>query len=499
MMKRLTFALLLGTSAAFGQGRTTEDIMTRLQTAEAENPAMQPVWDTIERMVQDGQRSMLRDIWMREISGIGGGDSVALDAIEAHLQAELAENRASALAELLVHDLNGDGEITLEEQNRAEADGQLRPHVLRRVDTNEDGVITLPEMLADAERRVGPAEYDFAAALLHFDLDGNGSVDATEVADVLAALTETYLPHAAAAGCGAPPPEPGEQLIVLGAYEGAALSTVHLGDPNEETQVAEIVIEPGTAPLYLFVNAYEQIIWQITGATDRVSRMVVQDRGLSGVTGLAADRVQFVADCLDDGWNIEGATGTLAYRDAERVFGRGPDGLMGRYTVGALALPSGRDSVNQGDGNGRDVLILDGLRYELTPEGPRLLDTPESLAPNGDVPGVAQTRDSLNRFHPFGLRAVDPAEVVTSGQPAEYDVLPAEAGLLQLLVSGQMQYTPDGRYRIAEPIARFPAGLYGAHGVRFIIAEGVPLPEGSPGHSSVIDAATGECLTHSCR
>jgi hypothetical protein len=41
---------------------------------------------------------------------------------------------------------------------------------------------------------------------------------------------------------------------------------------------------------------------------------------------------------------------------------------------------------------------------------------------------------------------------------------------------------------------RFPAGLHGAHLVRFRIQKGVAMPEGDPGHSCVIVEETGMAL-----
>lgn len=41
---------------------------------------------------------------------------------------------------------------------------------------------------------------------------------------------------------------------------------------------------------------------------------------------------------------------------------------------------------------------------------------------------------------------------------------------------------------------RFPAGLAGAHSVKFLLLRGVPKPDGNPGHSTVISEETGEAL-----
>lgn len=54
-----------------------------------------------------------------------------------------------------------------------------------------------------------------------------------------------------------------------------------------------------------------------------------------------------------------------------------------------------------------------------------------------------------------------------------------------------------GAYVVLAPM-RYPAGLYGAHSVTFIISEGVPRPEGNPGHSAVLDMNFGTCSGALC-
>ena len=81
-----------------------------------------------------------------------------------------------------------------------------------------------------------------------------------------------------------------------------------------------------------------------------------------------------------------------------------------------------------------------------------------------------------------------------------YDVLPAEAGLIQLVEAGALTFVPEeAGYLINGPIPRIPAGLDGAHSVKFGLAEGVEKPKGTFNHSSLFDAATGECLEGQCK
>lgn len=45
---------------------------------------------------------------------------------------------------------------------------------------------------------------------------------------------------------------------------------------------------------------------------------------------------------------------------------------------------------------------------------------------------------------------------------------------------------------------RIPPGLSGAHAVVFVVQEGAPLPKGDPGHSPVLDMASGACRGAIC-
>jgi hypothetical protein len=100
------------------------------------------------------------------------------------------------------------------------------------------------------------------------------------------------------------------------------------------------------------------------------------------------------------------------------------------------------------------------------------------------------------RFNPGGIVEIDPAGVVSSMPAEPYEVLPHGFGLAQLVATGALeprggQFFFDGYFYIASAIPRFPAGLYGAHSVTFVLGSGVPLPAGSPGHSCVISEETG--------
>lgn len=260
------------------------------------------------------------------------------------------------------------------------------------------------------------------------------------------------------------PPAGRAKVVVFGVYQGQSLSTVALGSRNEVTGFMDVVIEPGPEPLFVVLNAYGRIIWRFSGSLERVQNVVLveggSDRGANHRGGMVAERgdgaayggvVGLPADVLSSAeknscFNLFYKPGSRLdawVRDTvTRAAGKAPDVVAGHYDLAAVRLPSGLG---------------------------------------------ARARESFPTAssYPAGLTFVDPREVVSQLTPIAYDVLPQEAGLLQLINAGALRSSDRG-YKVVRPIARFPAGLTGGHAVNFIIARGVPLPGGDPGHSCVL-------------
>ncbi|WP_413872905.1 hypothetical protein [Albidovulum sp.] len=422
-------------------------------------------------------------------------------------EVEGAQIVAQLVTPYLGLDLDGDGLVAVAEIDRAlpvlEPLPQAEAAMLRSTgDGDGDGRISPAELRAFVVARM-PGVLDQRRRniddLLAMDLDRDGATTAEEVVRVMRAFASATAerpdlpvePANVAPGRDCRPPLPGKtaEILLVSGYEGAALSNIAVAGPDQETTAARLVIEPGERPLYIVVSAYEAMLWQIEGATERVERIVVQPRRAAagpgaGVTGLPEERVSFVpagacfepfheaANGIKANWVRQALAGPL---------GRAADGVVASYTLGFTALPSGRDVTPppaprpvQKDALGRPVFTVD-------------MNAPDVL---------------MRRFHPAGLSTVDPAAVIAPEKVSAYDVLPQEAGLGQLLETGALVPAREdlgrglGRaFIIRKPIARFPAGLAGAHSVTFILGKGVAMPAGDPGHSAVLDEETGACLS----
>lgn len=431
-------------------------------------------------------------------------DGDGLDAGDVKLYRDIARAgmRGSAIGSALGRDLDGDFKVTRAELERASRgeeamrDREVQAQ-LGRLDANGDEIITLAEMAASASVRGRPDD-DRLDRLLALDPNRDGRLTAPELSGLVAQRfaavdqdedglisAEEYAPIAdrvrqirmeqSLLRCVLPSVPAGARLIVYGGYEGDSVSSAVIGGPDEETNLIDVVIEPGSTPLYIVLASYESMLWRVRGATQRVAQVVVSSsqadpRGISasGVAGLPRSKVAIAEPRCpgyfkgDGGQEQEAAEAVV-----RRATGRKPDAMFGSYSVRAVALPSG---------------TLTKAERDKAPV-PRGFD-------------AAMWREAV-RFWPGGLVAVDPRQVVARTRVKRYRVLPSQMGLAQLLGSGAIQRTANGRaLRIVRPIPHLPPSMGGAHSATLILAEGVKMPPGNPVHACILNEE-GVALTNS--
>jgi hypothetical protein len=484
-----------------------------------------------------------------------------------------AQNRANLISQILRNDLDGDGRVTRAEVEASHAQEANRPLfsagisvdptpeqralILKQVieremkaDKDGDGVITWAEMLAYAnENSKRTTSYTPPQAVpLFLDANGDGTVSKAEFTALIdrafdaadtnhdgklsqeerAALLakssdlrraemeadrvrrEQRQAQSLIAKCGLPKINADAKVVLVGVYEGQGLSTVALGGDDASATVARVTVEDGSSPVALVLASYSPMVWLIDGNVRRVSQVIasadsdaLQAGDLKtprvGVVGVPRDRVTVAAsvDCLHRPSSPR--DGTLSEADAQRfavMTGRRADVFVGAYDLARVSIPSGTID--------KDTPL------------------PGAISPKGNGPS-AEVWPILLRFNPKGLIDIDPAKVVARAKPTRYAVMPAEAGLIQLIENGSLEITgyateiqvgnttvqmgggDDGvrgatagglqTRRVANGFLikrqiTFPAGLNGAHSVKFVLPKGVPEPLGSPGHSEVIREAS---------
>jgi len=461
--------------------------------------------------------------------------------IDLHTLMEGIQIRTQAITMVMRYDLDGDGFVTEDEIRRgmsyeqrsqlglAASNKQQPPTVVAKqidnmvrtivaLDADRDGRVSIAEaakygttgrqsgqaararqfLLLDTSSRGALSLTDYQAAgetlFRQIDADADGVVSQQELND--------YRTRAERAGCEMPAASEKAKVVLLSSYETEALSSVTLGSQDNVVHAGRVVVEAGTEPLYVAIASYSPTIWQFSGAVERVERLVltssrtgpnngdINQRSLVGATGIPQERVSFFSksNCLTYFSETPTSASLQTVAAVRKGAGKAPEMVAAKYSVASFTVPSGAIEALGNKGNG--PLIIEKTQGTL-----RVVGDASNVIVQA---GPSRAKDELYRFSPGGVLEIDPKMVVGSQPAARYEVLPQQAGLVQLLASGALRQNSASEYIVREKI-RFPAGLYGAHSVTFLIMKGTAYPDGDPGHSCVIMEESGEKKGGACR
>jgi hypothetical protein len=481
-----------------------------------ESVVVSPALARVLQRQQDVLPQLISELFRIAPSGQLNEESLAFT-----VKSQRAQNRAQRLREALVYDLNGDLAIDHEEAQ------QLRAYVVGRdlqrfetmfavADTDGDGVISVDELGLFGAHGLDEITVDQLDRydLLQMDVNDDGVITVQDLVAMVAYLeADTTLAdptivrtrETSSIPCELPTPSQEAEFIFLTTRGGSSLSSVTIAGLDKETEVMSIFIEEGEQPIFLVSSIDRTTIVVFWGATERVEHYVgAYRRDGIGIVGLDPAKTTLVpsAGCVPT-YVSNGDSGgaRMAAVRLEQKIGDEVDRLVAASSIGHVALPSGelRRTIQ--------IPSADQRPRERPLAIQRVTENGIETVPVAPMDEAAQAVvPSLMRFSESGITFVPASLVEASSEVLEYDVMPREAGLLQLVTAGKLEATTSGRsgqaaYRIVAPIPRFPAGLSGSHSVMFFLAEGVPMPAGSPAHSPVFLEETGECLGNSvlCR
>ncbi len=364
------------------------------------------------------------------------------------------------------------------------ANGQAaRARQLLTIDGASKGKLTIAEYQAAGE-----------ALFRQVDTDKDSVVSQQELMD--------YRTRAERAGCEMPAASEKAKVILLSGYETEALSSVTIGSQDSVVHAGRVVVEPGSEPIYVVIASYSPTIWQFSGAVERIERVMMESastgpnssdanlRSLVGATGIAREKVSFFSKsrCLTYFSEAPSSASLKTVAAIRSGTGKAPETVAAKYSVAVFKVPSGAtESVRE---QGKGPLIIEKTQGTL-----KVIGNASGIIVQA---GPSRAKDEMYRFSPGGVIEIDPKTVVSSLPAASYEVLPQQAGLVQLLASGALQQNRLGEYIVRQKI-RFPAGLAGAHSVTFLVMNGTPYPDGDPAHSCVILEETGQKKGAACR
>lgn len=274
---------------------------------------------------------------------------------------EVAEFRAAAIERVMLNDLDGDGIVSSSEIERAGqvVDRYRKPELralVATVDQNGDGELDAEEIASHVA-----TEVDIFLRRIHLapktakileiqamDIDGNGTVTSEDIITFFDTGRDLGANLTFSERCHLDMPSADAEIVLLGIGRGITLSSVAVNGSKRITTYAELNITPGPKPLYIVALNSANIILKLTGSAHRLERLVNLP-GL-GVIGLDATRLSSIT---------RGGCGFGTFRDTQSrnaeaarsvlsgYFGRDIDHVIGAFEVMALSLPSGRDQANE--------------------------------------------------------------------------------------------------------------------------------------------------------
>jgi hypothetical protein len=470
-------------------------------------------------------------------------DVLTRDILEQRHRAEILRRRAHVRSALFRFDLDGDhlvsaAEITQQEPALNPRDRAELVWLRYAFDANKDGNLSQPELMAAVDAEVGQLNIARlpGSQLLQFDLNDDGTLTAEEIISVVdllrsdakgepkgksndakkpkvltagqkerarrraeydaqfeakrVALAEAGLPEI----CGYPAKSEEASLHWLSALRGGAISTIAIDGLHQGTTVVRLHVEKGEQPLYLIAGAQTPVIWQFTGAVDRIERVIT--RKGNAVSGLDGKQVHFAPSgvCVPGPSDLGQAVAQRTFRSTlEIAFDRQRfDGKTSEW-MGSRTFPSHeriirKDQLDTVDKpirrNGKVYEMVDGTLHEL----------------ENDEAARRQVQYQFNRDYPYGVVDIDPEKLVLQGKAQAYSVLPLEAGLLQLLDQGVLRGDAVNVLVITRPVEMLPSGFRtnGADGKgrRFNVDPEVPLniEAGNLSDYNYENLETGRCV-----
>jgi uncharacterized protein YecT (DUF1311 family) len=264
----------------------------------------------------------------------------------------------------------------------------------------------------------------------------------------------------------------------IGVYRGEIDTDIQLESGNE-TKVIEVIVNEPDENVVVVLMAYDPVVWQ-----------------------LKRTRKSRIAAVIVGGYHAQAVLGIE--RSVPLLFAT----HQGRKDCGQYfhAYEAGKDLLQANTA----IQNLTGRQIDQLWSSHKGSRVHIGTQPAGDMPLVSSTDykpedyTSLPRF-PSGQKGIDrlvELGLLRRATPQDLDAWVEKASAqykrFNPSLAVRRPMAPQGEYVVLGKIT-YPTGLYGGHSVAFFIPPGVPLPDGTPGHSAVYYMEDGTCRGAVCQ
>lgn len=271
-------------------------------------------------------------------------------------------------------------------------------------------------------------------------------------------------------------------VYAAGAYSGRPLN-FQIDDSGHVATQFDVVVNSPTTPVALMLGAYEPTIWNIGWSRGtEIIAVLASGNHRQAVTGLTED-VPIIVSSRDNG----AVCGSFYIND---------EGNPSLNPIARRLFRKSVDLVYPGDKEGR-IVVGDTLTSsaQLVTSS---TSSPESFRDvNDPLAGLAGLEQAVER----GLLRVATEEDARAWAAARALNSPRARDIPPIAGSGIPELKLP-RLRNAYVVLQeftYPAGLFGANSASFFIPEGVPMPTGNRGHSTIYIFETNQCFGVLCQ
>lgn len=451
-----------------------------------------------------------------------------------------SEVRSEAIAKVLSHDLNDDLKVTGKEISASLAGRfvDLDTRFLKKqhdqilkMDPNQDGLIERNELhkltlhgREASKLRKREAQIKLLTFLMNLDPNRDSRLTENDALQITSSIfpewempvrkdqtpvspksekmpmsrRAEFQPLELRKQCTAPPALSGSEVILIGTYSGGSYSTTSLSDTHAPTAVSTVVVESGDSPVYLVLVSLSSVVWQFTGATERLQHVLLVRATRSGSKGKQTPGVGYVGlpsakativkfrNCL---FPFNAKNSFDAVRNeilTEQLVGRRISETAGFKTLTSVLVPSGK--LVGADTTDRilrkaDMSYVDAVVRKINA---RFKDDEQLRV------SVGNWRKWLFQRYPEGITEV-PSNLLISEQDSEIaDPMPPLATYFKYLNDGTWDVAGPDEIIIRKSIRTLRGG--GLHKLKLTLAKGVPEPELLPRGVCVFSTDKGEFI-----